>query len=437
MLDRAMQALYLLALDPVAEVQADHHSYGFRLQRCPADAIAQCFTVLSNRYAPHWILEGDIHACFDEISHEWLLRHIPMDKTMLQAWLKAGFLEEGHLYPTLTGTPQGSLISPVLANLTLDGLEQALRERFPPTRQKSTTKVNLIRFADDFLITGDSYELLDQEVKPLVEVFLQQRGLTLSPEKTLITHIDQGVDFLGQHLRKYGGKLLITPSKKSVHTFLDKARTLLSENKQATAGNLISQLNPLLRGWARYHRHVVSANTFAAVDAALFRAIWHWAKRRHPKRNAVWVRQKYFQNRPGRAWTFEGEVNDVTGTTSHVWLFSARQMPIRRHIKVRKDANPYDPAWEEYFEERWRRHAFGEGGKYLTLWEEQQGKCVICHHPITTTTGWHTHHIVWRSRGGSDLLENLVLLHPNCHRQVHSQQITVTKPRPVTGVGEA
>jgi RNA-directed DNA polymerase len=217
-----------------------------------------------------------------------------MDRTMLQKWLKAGFMEKYVLHPTTEGAPQGGPLSPVLANLTLTGLEALLRTHFPQSRVKSTTKVNTIRFADDFIVTGASKELLEQEVKPLVEAFLRERGLELSREKTVVTHITEGFDFLGQTVRKYDGKLLIKPSKKNVKTFLDKVRTVVKTHLQAKAGNLICLLNPLLRGWAQYHRHVVSKATFAAVDAAIFTLLWRWAKRRHPHKSAHWVRKKYF-----------------------------------------------------------------------------------------------------------------------------------------------
>jgi RNA-directed DNA polymerase len=440
MADRAMQTLYLLALDPIAEVTSDPNSYGFRRERSPADAIAQCFTVLSNRYAPQWILEGDIRSCFDEISHDWLLAHVPTDTAMLRKWLKAGYLDKYVLHPTEAGTPQGGPLSPVAANLTLTGLEALLRARFPQTRQKSTTKVNLVRFADDFIITGASREVLEDEVKPLVETFLRERGLSLSAEKTVITHIAVGFDFLGQHIRKYGGKLLIMPSKKSVTALLDQVRMVVKANRQAKAGNLICQLNALLRGWAQYHRHVVSKATFAAVDAAVFKLLWQWAKRRHPQKNARWVRAKYFRTQGGRRWVFTGEVTSGTGTPRTVRLFSALRVPIRRHVKVRAAANPYDPAWELYFEERLgatmkqgllreRRSGF--------LWDEQGGRCPMCHQTITPQTGWHIHHLLWRSKGGSDRADNQVLLHPTCHRQVHSQGLTVVKPCPARGNREA
>jgi RNA-directed DNA polymerase len=227
MRDRAMQALHLLALAPVAETTADGNSYGFRPERGTADAIGHCFQSLAREQSARWVLEGDIRGCFDHISHEWMLRHIPTDKEVLRQWLKAGFVEKRTLFPTEAGTPQGGIISPTLANLTLDGLEGLLKERFPAKRIAKRTicpKINLVRYADDFIITGSTKELLENEVKPLVEKFLCDRGLQLSPEKTCITPIEQGFDFLGQHLRKYGGKLLIRPSKKNTHAFLERAR---------------------------------------------------------------------------------------------------------------------------------------------------------------------------------------------------------------------
>jgi RNA-directed DNA polymerase len=440
MADRAMQALYLQALDPIAEVTGDRNSYGFRLERSTADAIAQCFTVLSNRFAPQWIFEGDLRACFDTISHDWLVAHIPMDTAILQKWLKAGYMEKHVLHPTEAGTPQGGICSPVLANLTLDGLEKVLRDRFPQTHMKSQTKVNLVRYADDFIITGASYEVLANEVKPLVEAFMRERGLELSPEKTVITRIDQGFDFLGQNVRKYKGKLLIKPSQKSVTTLLDKVRAVVRVNQQAKTGNLILHLNPLIRGWAQYHRHVVSKETFAAVDAAIFKALWRWARRRHPHKGAQWVRKTYFLAHGHRKWVFTGEVTGAKGQTRPIRLFSALRLPIRRHTKVRQEANPYDPAWEVYFEERLSakmQHTLIGHHKALQLWKEQRGLCPHCAQTITTTTGWHVHHIVWRSKGGSDKVGNLVLLHPTCHRSVHSRRLTVVKPRPSRGDREA
>jgi len=374
---------------------------------------------------------------FDTISHDWLLAHVPMDKAILRKWLKAGYVERRVLHPTKEGAAQGGPLSPVLANLTLNGLERGLREHFPKSHRKGPDKkINVIRFADDFVVTGHSKEVLEEEVLPLIVQFLGERGLTLSSEKTVITHIEDGFDFLGQNVRKYGGKLLIKPSRKNVQTFLEKVRTVVKDHKQAPAGHLIRLLNPLIRGWALYHRHVVSKRTFSDVDSAIFTALWQWATRRHPTKSRSWVRRKYFHTRGADQWVFSGEVPGAKGQPETVWLYSAAKMPITRHIKVREHANPYDPAWEMYFEERLgvkMVHTLLGRRKLLHLWKEQDGICPICKQKITTLTGWHNHHIVWRSKGGSDSAGNRVLLHPACHQQVHSQGITVVKPRPTRG----
>lgn len=431
--ERAMQALYLLALDPIAETQGDPNSYGFRTERSTADAIEQCFVALSRKGSPQWILEGDIRACFDGISHSWLLSHIPMDRAMLQKWLKAGFVDKQVLYPTEAGVPQGGTASPVMANLTLDGLERLLRVHYPSTTVRGRqAKVHLVRYADDFIITGSSFELLEQEVKPLVEQFLRQRGLELSPEKTRITHIETGFDFLGQHVRKYAGKLLIKPARKNVKAFLGKVRHIVKANRQATTGNLIAQLNPVIRGWTNYHRHVVSKATFYQVDNAIFNVLWSWAKRRHPKKPHRWVARKYFRPRNGRAWTFVGTRVSKRGKRHELILRRAGDVPIKRHVKVKGTANPYDPQWEVYFEERLgvkMTHHLKGRRQLLYLWQQQDGLCSVCHQNITRLTGWHNHHVVWRTYGGSDTATNRVLLHPNCHRQVHNQSLDVAPPR--------
>jgi len=196
MADRAMQALYLLALDPVAETTGDPNSYGFRQGRSTADAIGQCFSTLAKADRPQWVLEGDIKSCFEGISHDWLLANVPLDKAMLRKWLQAGYLDRGAFHPTDEGTPQGGIISPVLANLALDGLESRLHQTFPRrVSEKGKWQyagINLIRYADDFIITGHSKEQLENEVLPLVTAFMQERGLELAREKTVVTHI---VDF--------------------------------------------------------------------------------------------------------------------------------------------------------------------------------------------------------------------------------------------------
>lgn len=442
MRDRAMQALYVLALDPISETLADPNSYGFRRGRSTADAIAQCFTLLAKGKSPQWILEGDIKACFDQIDHDWLLAHIPMEKSILRKWLKAGYIEKQVLKPTEEGTPQGGICSPVLANMTLDGLEKKLREKYPKRPgHGSKGMINLVRYADDFLVTSNSKETLEEEVKPLIEQFMKERGLELSPEKTIITHIDDGFDFLGQNVRKYKGKLLIKPSKKKVAAFLAKIREIISENKQATTGHLILKLNPVIRGWANYHRHVVSKDTFNDVDHAIFETLWHWAKRRHPNKGEKWVKDKYFFSIEDRKWVFSGRVMGKDGAIRDIHLLRAVDTPIERHTKIQSAANPYDPQWETYFEQRLDLKMAADlkkKRKLLYLWKEQNGLCPVCNQKITKLTGWHCHHIVWRVYGGDDRTENRVLLHPNCHRQVHADKgLTVVKPRPAKGVRKA
>jgi RNA-directed DNA polymerase len=430
MKDRAMQALYLITLEPVAETTADPNSYGFRKGRACADAIEQCFASLAGKRHAEWILDADIKGCFEHISHEWLMEHIPLEKPILHKWLKAGYMEKSMLHPTDEGTPQGGIISPVLMNMTLDGLEKQLRAHYPcwPVRGVNH-KVNLVRYADDFIITGVTRELLEQEIRPLVEQFLSERGLSLSPEKTNIVHIEEGFDFLGQNVRKYKGKLIIKPAKKNVKRFLKKVRTIIKSNPTVKTGRLIDKLNPVIRGWTQYHRHVVSAKTFQTVDRQIHQALWRWAKRRHSNKGSRWVMDKYFPQVAGcKKRVFRGECYGKTVT-----LFAAHKMPIKRHVGIRSVANPFDPDWEIYFEKRldvkMEQNLRGRR-QLLYLWREQNGICPICKRKITRLTGWHNHHIVWRSKGGPDKAENRVLLHPNCHRLVHSQSIYVEKPRP-------
>lgn len=347
MKDRAMQALYLLALEPIAEVTADKHSYGFRPERSAADAIDQCFLVLARKNAAQWILEGDIKACFDGISHQWLLEYIPMDKAPLNQWLNAGYMEENVFYETETGTPQGGIISPTLANMTLDGMAEVVKQA-----TARTEKVNFVRYADDFIITGASKEVLEQKVKPAIVQFLSERGLLLSEEKTLITHIDQGFDFLGFKVRKYDGKLLIKPSKKSVKTFVDTLRTIIKSNPTIKTESLMRLLNPKLRGWANYYRYVVSKAIFSRVDEAVFQSLCRWTRRRHPQKNAKWLREKYFCHPALKTWHFHARISDADNRLILLRLVNIAKVRIKRHVKLKAEATPYDVAYLSYFEKR-------------------------------------------------------------------------------------
>jgi len=347
--DRAMQALYLLALEPIADSQADRNSYGFRPKRSTADAMGQCFNVLSRKHSAPWILEGDIRACFDEISHSWLISHIPLDPTILRKWLAAGYMEEGILHPTESGTPQGGIVSPALANMALDGLEQVARQAAP-----SHQKVHVVRYADDFIITGASQEVLADKVKPAVEAFLRERGLALSAEKTTITHISEGFDFLGFNVRKYAGKLLIKPAKPSVKAFLDEIRGFIKSNKAAKSANVIQSLNRKVRGWANYYCHVVAKKTFAYVDHHIFLALLSWINHRHPNKSNRWKRTRYFRCHDRRQWVFSALIRNKQGKATPLDLQQASGVAIVRHVKIRADATPYHPAFRDYFARRRR-----------------------------------------------------------------------------------
>jgi RNA-directed DNA polymerase len=429
MADRAMQALYLLGLDPIAESQADGHSYGFRLERRCADALEQAHVLLNNPRGPQWILEGDIKACFDRISHDWLLSHIPMDRHLLQRWLKAGFLEKHAWFATMEGTPQGGIISPVLANWTLDGLQRLLAEHFPetPDHRRRRHKVHLVRYADDFLITGISKELLRDRVQPLVAHFLKGRGLELSHEKTQITHIEDGFDFLGQNVRRYRcGKVLTKPSRQSVKTFLAKIQETLDRSGGQTAGEMIRRLNQQIKGWTMYHRYASSQRTFTYVDYRIFGMVWRWCRRRHRSRSGKWIKEKYFQRVGHRHWVFTGKLYDQKGQGWPIELMSAARVKIIRYVKIRSAVNPYDPEWELYLEARrgWQLSQTRAGRSRIEfLWKVQKGRCVVCDQPLHPAEGdCHIHHRIWRSRGGPDTADNLELLHANCHRQIHVQE---------------
>lgn len=430
MKDRAMQALYLLALEPIAETTADPNSYGFRLERSCADAVRACFNTMAKPTSPRWILEGDIKGCFDNISHDWMMGNIPMDKLILKKWLKAGFIDNNTLFETEAGTPQGGIISPVLANTTLDGLEALLKSKFKIKQGKNyfNPMVNLIRYADDFVITGSTKELLENEVKPLVEEFLTARGLVLSAEKTSITHIEEGFDFLGKNVRKYDGKLLIKPSKKNVLNFLKNVRGIIKGNKTVKQEWLIDLLNPVIQGWVNYHKCDVAKETFGSVDNEIWKSLWRWAKRRHPNKGLRWIKKKYFIQRGSRDWIFA-----CSKGAEGKRLIIAKMTRIKRHVKIKAEANPFDPKWEEYFELRQgfkMEHSLEGRRKLLSLWRSQKGICPVCNRKIDKETGWNNHHILWKSKGGSDGNQNRLLMHPNCHRQVHSQEMTVKKPVP-------
>jgi RNA-directed DNA polymerase len=355
MYDRAMQALYKLALSPAAETTADRNSYGFREGRSCADAVAAAFNALSKPNSATWVLEGDIQGCFDNISHEWMLRNIPMDKTVLRKWLNTGYVENGITYPSRKGTPQGGIISPTLANMTLDGLEEAVRSAVP-----RRSRVNFVRYADDFIITGKSRRLLEEQVRPQIERFLEERGLALSQEKTVISYIRDGFTFLGQTFRKHGRVLHITPSREGVLALVRKVGTLIRTHVSAPMPVLIKKLNETLRGWANYHRHVVASEAFGRIDTYVFEQLWHMLGRRHPNKPKKWLAGRYW-SAAGNRNVFAVRTKTKKGRETLYRVQRVSAIGIRRYVKIKADANPYLPEYAPYFWQR--RH--DKGSKLL------------------------------------------------------------------------
>jgi len=412
MYDRAMQALYALALDPVSEVTADKHSFGFRKGRCCQDACEYIFADLARAVSPEWVLEGDIKGCFDNISHDWLMANIPMDKSVLKQFLKAGFVFKDELFPTDDGTPQGGVISPILANMALDGMEKVLSDHFHTNRLgkvdhrfKNAHKVNLVRYADDFIVTAATKEIAI-EAKEIIRDFLKIRGLELSEEKTLITHIDDGFDMLGWTFRKFKGKLIVKPSKKSIKAFVAAlSETIFKRGKAWKQELLIEKLNQKIRGWANYHQSVCASEAFAHIDYILYEFLWQWAKRRHPHKGQWWVSTKYWRRKGNRNWVFSTEDGKELLRVDHI--------PIVRHTKVRMDANPYlEP---EYFIQRQFNHGMKRlSGRFKLIWKNQNGCCYHCGLPMDISDEREIFFKTPKSEGGKDEVRNMAYVHSHC-----------------------
>ncbi len=350
--DRAMQALFALGLKPIAETSGDKHSYGFREKRSLHDAAKQAFILLAQKVSAPWILEADIKACFDCISHEWLLQHIPLPKRILSQWLKSGYIDRKTRYETQDGTPQGGIISPILCNMALDGLEKLV---VPQKRGSSRSKIHVIRYADDFIITSQSPDILEKEIRPKVEAFLAERGLQLSEEKTRLSHINDGFDFLGFNFRKYKSTLLVQPKGGKTAELVSKVRDLLNTFRGIPFHALLAKLNAVIRGWAYAHRHVVAKDRLSYIDGKIYPLVKSWLQKEHRSKTWAWIRKRYRGRFKGRI-EFGCYYTTVSGQQKLIRLFKAADLPIRYHIKIRSDANPYDPADKEYYEQReWKR----------------------------------------------------------------------------------
>ncbi len=409
--DRAMQALYLLGLDPVAEVIGDTTSFGFRKERCCADAREQIFNVLCKKNSPQWILEGDIKTCFDEINHEWLVNNVPMDTTILRKFLKAGFVYKNELFQSDKGTPQGGIISPTLANIALDGIENLLKDRYwrhETGKRKidcknNYKKVNFVRYADDFIITAID-EKTAIEIKSVVKNFLKTRGLELSEEKTIISHINYGFEFLGWNVRKYNGKLLIKPSRKSVKSATNNIGKVIKSYIGQSQDDLINKLNPIITGWSNYHQISVSSKIFSRIDDLIFRKLWSWALRRHRSKSKKWIKQRYWKIEGSRQWVFRDKKK----------LKMMSDKKIIRHIMIKLDKNPYIDG--KYFKKR--KFTLGARkltGRFKIIWQRQKGICPLCNLSMDIAEERDLRHIVPVNWHGNDNLNNLMYVHSYCY----------------------
>lgn len=422
MRDRAMQALYLMALEPVAETTADTRSYGFRKERCTMDAVMQCHNVLRKGYSPEWILEGDIKGCFDHISHEWLLNNIPMDKVMLRKWLECGFVFNKQLFPTEEGTPQGGIISPTLANMALDGLQKVLADRYKRRTingKHYSPMVNLVRYADDFIITSENREVLETEIKPLVAEFLAERGLTLSEEKTMITNINDGFDFLGFNIRKFKNQILTKPSKDAQKRFLAKVRKTIKSNKACRQESLIRLLNPMIMGWGNYYKHGATRDAFHWADHQIFNALWQWAKRRHSKKGKRWIADKYWHVAKGKGWHFASYFKKPNGKQDSLTQKLLSNIHFVQYTQIKGDANPFDPKCDKYFDQRETQKmlvTLKGRNSLLYLWKKQDRKCPLCGMPIDRILPWNVTEKVVNGK----IQRSLV--HDKCYKQFRKQQ---------------
>jgi len=417
--DRVMQAIVKMALEPEWESRFEANSYGFRPGRSCHDAIEAIHTTLNQKGCAQWVLDADISGCFDNIAHGALLKRLPVFTTTIRRWLKAGVVELGKHSDTTTGTPQGGIISPLLANVALDGLEREFGcERLdgtsiPPAKRRGLNRsLNLIRYADDFVVTAPSREVLEDYVIPKVEVFLAQRGLTLSEAKTRIVHVDEGFNFLGFEIRRFGGTLLTKPQKEKVLDHLRAIKAYLDGHKQTPVPNVIKDLGPVIRGWAYYYRHCAAKETFSKASHRVWAMTWTWAKRRHPNKPSKWVKARYFK--ADGYWTF------TDGTAK---LYRHNATPITRFTKVIGRSSPMDPKQRAYWEERKKRHVARETIQRdrLDLLQAQNNTCGLCGIPFWPGDPIDDHHQMPRHCGGGHEKENRMLVHRWCHHAHHQR----------------
>ncbi|MEA5520818.1 group II intron reverse transcriptase/maturase [Limnoraphis robusta] len=425
--DRALQALVKLALEPEWEARFEPNSYGFRPGRSCHDAIEAIF--LSIKQKPKYVLDADIAKCFDRIDHETLIRKLntfPTIRRQIRAWLKAGVMDGKQLFPTSEGTPQGGVISPLLANIALHGMEERIKqyaETMTGRKQANRQNLSVIRYADDFVILHEDITVV-QRCKEIISEWLQGMGLELKPSKTRLAHtLNQyeqekpGFDFLGftiqqfpvgKYHSKQGFKTIITPSKQKQKVHYDQIASVIKTHKAAPQAALISRLNPIIRGWANYYATVVSKVAYTDIDNLTYQKLRAWAKRRHPKKSGKWVANKYWQSINGNNWVFATR----NGKTI-IRLLNHADTSIMRHVKVKGESSTYDGNLV-YWSSRMGKNP-EMPTRVAKLLKVQKGKCAHCGLHFREEDVIEVDHIIPKSKGGRDEYKNLQLLHRHCH----------------------
>ena len=433
--DRCLQTMVVQALEPEWEAKFEASSYGFRPGRSCHDAIERIFRYARPDGRRKWVVDADIKGAFDHIDHSFLLERIGRfpAKRLLEQWLKAGYLEANVFHPTDSGTPQGGSCSPLLANISLHGLEQAMGMSYyyGGGRVQTCGPRRVVRYADDFLVFCSTQEDAQQAVL-LLKDWLKERGLALSEEKTRIVHLTDGVDFLGFHVRQYPSrntttswKTLTKPSKESVQKIRDRLRSEWLGLKTQRVEVIAKRLNPIIRGWSNYFRIGVAYETFTKLDRWMFDRQVRYVRRMHPRKNYAWKQTKYW----GRLnldrqdkWVF-GDKQTGMALQKFVWT------PIQRHILIQHTASPDDPNLRAYWQKRTQRKSAELVPSKQRIARRQNHQCPVCKTSLYTDEALHVHHIKPKQEGGSDAYSNLRLVHVTCHQQVHSKAFAATKTK--------
>lgn len=426
--DRALQALVKLALEPEWEARFEPNSYGFRNGRSCHDAIEAIFNSIKQK--PKYVLDADIAKCFDRIDHETLLIKLntfPTIRRQVRAWLKAGVMEGKQLFPTSEGTPQGGVISPLLANIALHGMEERIKqyaETMAGRKQANRQSLSLIRYADDFVILHEDITVV-QRCREIITEWLKDMGLELKPSKTRLAHtLNQceqekpGFNFLGFSIQQFpsgkyhskqGFKTFITPSKQKQKVHYDQIASIIDAHKAAPQAALISRLNPIIRGWANYYATVVSKNVYSDIDDLTYQKLSTWAKRRHPKKKKKWVAKKYWHQLGGNNWVFATKKED----SIPLRLLDHANTPIVRHVKVKGESSPYDGNLV-YWSTRMGNNP-EMPSRVSKLLKKQKGKCTHCGLFFRENDVMEVDHKIPKSQGGKDSYDNRQLLHRHCH----------------------